>query len=150
MTFTQQWPSGHKGPVTTFMASCDGDCSGFMASDGKWFKIDQAGYTNGQWASEKLIAGRSDSSDTLGPIDSLVLRCRWQQMDFYHSSWAGFWAIRQSIPSYSSLNLTQLTFLPRRQLVRYEIVALHTVDQPQYYPGCVYVFRPHSARIPTT
>jgi hypothetical protein len=48
------------------MASCNGDCSSFTASNGKWFKIDQGGYTNGQWASDKLIASTSDSvSDTL-------------------------------------------------------------------------------------
>ena len=57
---TQQWPADHKGPVTTFMASCNGDCSSFTASNGKWFKIDQGGYTNGQWASDKLIASTSD------------------------------------------------------------------------------------------
>lgn len=51
-----QWPSDHKGPVTTFMASCNGNCSSFTATDGKWFKIDQGGYTGGQWASDKLIA----------------------------------------------------------------------------------------------
>lgn len=42
------------------MASCDGDCSSFTASDGTWFKIDQGGYTNGQWASDELIASTSD------------------------------------------------------------------------------------------
>lgn len=55
-----QWPSDHLGPVTTFMASCNGDCSTFEASNGQWFKIDQGGYTNGQWASAKLIASTSD------------------------------------------------------------------------------------------
>ena len=55
-----QWPSDHLGPVSTFMASCNGDCSNFKAADGKWFKIDAAGYTNGKWASQKLIAGTSE------------------------------------------------------------------------------------------
>ena len=41
------------------MASCNGDCSGLTASDGKWFKIDQGGYTNGKWASDQLIASMS-------------------------------------------------------------------------------------------
>jgi hypothetical protein len=44
------------------MTSCNGDCADFKAADGKWFKIDQGGYTNGQWASDKLIAGASDCS----------------------------------------------------------------------------------------
>jgi len=44
------------------MASCNGDCSGFKATDGKWFKIDEGGYTNGQWASDKLIASALDCS----------------------------------------------------------------------------------------
>jgi hypothetical protein len=92
------WLSDHKGPVTTFMASCNGDCSGFTASDGKWFKIDQAGYTNGQWASDKLIADGNKWTSTIP---------------------AGL--------------------ASGQYLVRYEIVALHSTGQPQYYPGCVQV-----------
>ena len=57
-----QWPADHLGPVTTFMASCNGDCSNFKATDGKWFKIDEGGYADGKWASQKLIAGASDCS----------------------------------------------------------------------------------------
>lgn len=66
MTFQwNTWPDSHKGPVTTFMASCNGDCSSFTASDGKWFKIDQAGYTNGQWAATKLIADGNKWTSTI-------------------------------------------------------------------------------------
>jgi len=92
------WPNDHKGPLTTFMASCNGDCSSFTASDGKWFKIDQGGYSNGQWASDKLIANDN----------------RWTS----------------TIPA---------GLASGQYLVRYEIVALHSVGKPQYYPGCVQV-----------
>jgi len=99
MTFQwTAWPADHKGPVTTFMASCNGDCSSFTASDGKWFKIDQGGYTNGQWASDKLIANGN----------------QWTS----------------NIPA---------GLASGQYLVRYEIVALHSVGEPQYYPGCVQV-----------
>lgn len=55
-----QWPGDHLGPVLTLMASCNGDCSTFNPTDGKWFKIDEGGYTNGKWASEQLIASTLD------------------------------------------------------------------------------------------
>jgi hypothetical protein len=98
MTFQwTNWPSDHLGPVTTFMASCNGDCSTFNSPDGKWFKIDEGGYTNGQWASQKLIANGN----------------KWTS----------------NIPA---------GLASGQYLVRYEIVALHSV-QPQYYPGCVQV-----------
>jgi len=99
MTFKwTNWPSDHLGPVTTFMASCNGDCSSFTASSGKWFKIDEGGYTNAQWASQRLIANGNQWTSTIP---------------------AGL--------------------ASGEYLVRYEIVALHSAGQPQYYPGCVQV-----------
>ncbi|KAF9501911.1 hypothetical protein BDN71DRAFT_499033 [Pleurotus eryngii] len=53
------WPGDHLGPVSTYMASCNGDCTNFDTSGARWFKIDAAGYDNGQWASAKLIADGS-------------------------------------------------------------------------------------------
>lgn len=50
----------HLGPVSTYMTSCNGDCTKFSNPSGaKWFKIDAAGYDSSekQWASDKLIAG---------------------------------------------------------------------------------------------
>lgn len=72
----KQWPSGklnhhflsqsvtavvvdHQGPVSTYMTSCNGDCTTFSTVGTKWFKIDASGYENGQWAATKLIASRS-------------------------------------------------------------------------------------------
>jgi len=99
MTFQwTDWPDSHKGTVTTFMASCNGDCSSFTASNGKWFKIDQGGYTNGEWAASKLIADGN----------------KWTS----------------NIPA---------GLASGQYLVRYEIVALHNINQPQYFPGCVQV-----------
>ena len=43
------------GPVSTYMTSCDGDCTKFDASNAKWFKVDSSGYTNGKWAATQLI-----------------------------------------------------------------------------------------------
>ncbi|TCD71245.1 Esterase/lipase/thioesterase [Steccherinum ochraceum] len=52
-----QWLADHLGPVSVYMASCNGDCTKFNAASGKWFKIDAAGYDAGkkQWASTQLI-----------------------------------------------------------------------------------------------
>jgi hypothetical protein len=49
------WPDDHRGPVTTWMTSCGGSCKNFDPTKAKFFKIDEAGYQNGQWASQKLI-----------------------------------------------------------------------------------------------
>ena len=43
------------GPVSTYMASCNGECQNFDVSGAKWFKIDAAGYSNGKWAATQLI-----------------------------------------------------------------------------------------------
>lgn len=45
----------HAGPITIMMADCNGDCKSFQASDAKWFKIEQQGWDNGKWATDKLI-----------------------------------------------------------------------------------------------
>ncbi|OSD06900.1 lytic polysaccharide monooxygenase [Trametes coccinea BRFM310] len=92
------WPDDHKGPVSTYMASCNGDCSKFDVSSAKWFKIDAAGYTNGKWAATQLIDNGY----------------KWTSV----------------IPSQLKAG---------QYLVRHEIVALHSVGQPQFYPGCAQV-----------
>ncbi|PPQ77226.1 hypothetical protein CVT25_011072 [Psilocybe cyanescens] len=50
--------SDHQGPVSTYMTSCDGDCSSFSANPARWFKVDADGYdpSNKQWAAARLIA----------------------------------------------------------------------------------------------
>jgi len=53
------FPPSHKGPVSTYMASCNGPCSSFSATGSKWFKIDAAGYDKGVWATTKLIAANN-------------------------------------------------------------------------------------------
>ncbi|CDO72529.1 Auxilliary Activities Family 9 protein [Trametes cinnabarina] len=92
------WPADHQGPVSTYMASCNGDCSKFDVSDAKWFKIDAAGYSNGKWAATQLIDNGY----------------KWTSV----------------IPSELKAG---------EYLVRHEIVALHSVGQPQFYPGCAQV-----------
>jgi len=56
MTFQwTAWPADHLGPVTTWMTSCGGSCKDFDPTKAKFFKIDEAGLSNGKWASSKLI-----------------------------------------------------------------------------------------------
>ncbi|KAK7687070.1 hypothetical protein QCA50_009570 [Cerrena zonata] len=64
----QNWPADHLGPVSTYMASCNGDCTKFSdPSSAKWFKIDAAGYDSSkkQWASAKLIADGASWTSTI-------------------------------------------------------------------------------------
>ncbi|KAI3618705.1 endoglucanase iv precursor [Moniliophthora roreri] len=52
------WRADHQGPVSTYMTSCNGDCSSFMVTGARWFKIDAGGYDQStrQWAADKLRA----------------------------------------------------------------------------------------------
>ena len=47
----------NRGPVLTYMANCNGDCTKFDGSNSPvWFKIDEAGLSSTQlWASKLLI-----------------------------------------------------------------------------------------------
>lgn len=62
VTFTwNTWPESHKGPVITYLAKCDGDCSKADKTTLKWFKIDAKGLISGDsnsgtWASDQLIS----------------------------------------------------------------------------------------------
>lgn len=60
-----RWPDDHLGPVSHYMASCNGDCKQFDTSDAQWFKVDEAGYDNGVWASTTLIKDNLSSTMTI-------------------------------------------------------------------------------------
>ena len=60
-----QWPADHMGPVSTYMTSCDGDCTKFDASSAKWFKVDASGFTNGKWAATQLIENGNKWTSTI-------------------------------------------------------------------------------------
>lgn len=59
-----KWPTNHHGPVITYLANCDGDCSTVDKTSLKFNKIDEASMSSntteqgkpGQYASDKLIA----------------------------------------------------------------------------------------------
>ncbi|THH00499.1 hypothetical protein EW026_g2044 [Hermanssonia centrifuga] len=69
VTFTMiRWPDDHLGPVDHYMASCEGSCTQFDATNAKWFKLDEDGYDNGVWASTKLIQNNLSASTTI-PAD---------------------------------------------------------------------------------
>ncbi|KAL7273290.1 hypothetical protein RUND412_003864 [Rhizina undulata] len=65
------WPSSHKGPVMTYMANCGGDCTSVDATTLSYFKINEAGYSNGTWASDTLIANNNSWSVTI-PSDIIA------------------------------------------------------------------------------
>lgn len=62
-----QWLDDHLGPVTTYMADCNNDCTNFDAASGKWFKIDAAGYDSKkkQWASDVVRANGNTWTSTI-------------------------------------------------------------------------------------
>ncbi|KAF8650452.1 hypothetical protein AX16_005254 [Volvariella volvacea WC 439] len=57
----QYWPGDHQGPVSTYMASCNGDCTNFDAYTARWFKLDADGYDpqSRTWGAARLIADGS-------------------------------------------------------------------------------------------
>ncbi|KAI1636637.1 glycosyl hydrolase family 61-domain-containing protein [Biscogniauxia mediterranea] len=60
------WPHGI-GPVLTYVAACDGDCSAADKTTLKWVKIDESGYdTSTQtWAAQTLIDNNSTWTTTV-------------------------------------------------------------------------------------
>ncbi|RDB30012.1 Cellulose-growth-specific protein [Hypsizygus marmoreus] len=55
------WPH-NTGPMLTYMASCGStSCDKFDSQNAKWFKIQQVGKVNGDWAQAKLKAGDAAS-----------------------------------------------------------------------------------------
>ncbi|KAF8639584.1 hypothetical protein AX17_001485 [Amanita inopinata Kibby_2008] len=61
------WPADHQGPVSTYMTSCNGDCSTFVTDNAKWFKLDADGYdpSSKQWAADKLRANNNSWTSTI-------------------------------------------------------------------------------------
>ncbi|CAI7662851.1 unnamed protein product [Penicillium glandicola] len=58
------WPDSHHGPVITYLASCNGDCSTVDKTTLEFFKIEEDGLIDGTtppgtWASDDLIAAGS-------------------------------------------------------------------------------------------
>jgi hypothetical protein len=58
------WPESHVGPVLDYLAKVD-DATAAKSSGLNFFKIDEAGYDNGQWAASKLIANNLTWSVTI-------------------------------------------------------------------------------------
>jgi cellulase len=49
------WPTSHVGPIIDYLAKVD-DATKATAKDLEFFKIDAAGFEDGKWATDKLIA----------------------------------------------------------------------------------------------
>lgn len=55
------WPESHHGPLITYLAACNGDCSTVDKTKLEFFKIEEVGLIDGSnlpgvWASDDLIA----------------------------------------------------------------------------------------------
>ncbi|KAI0266449.1 cellulose-growth-specific protein [Gloeopeniophorella convolvens] len=67
--WNQVWPHAY-GPMTTYLASCNGDCTSANTATLKWFKIDESGLISGTvfdgyWGSGKMIAQNSSWTTTI-------------------------------------------------------------------------------------
>ncbi|KAF7853255.1 hypothetical protein EAF04_010757 [Stromatinia cepivora] len=67
------WPDSHHGPVITYLANCNGDCSTVDKTTLEFFKIDEGGLIDdttvpGTWASDKMIANNNTWAATI-PAD---------------------------------------------------------------------------------
>ncbi|KAF3394432.1 Endoglucanase-4 [Penicillium rolfsii] len=67
------WPDDHHGPVITYMANCNGNCSDVDKTALEFFKIDAGGLIDdstipGTWASDELIAASYSRTLTI-PTD---------------------------------------------------------------------------------
>lgn len=65
-----EWPESHHGPVITYLANCNGDCSTVDKTALKFFKIHEAGLIDGSsapgsWASDDLIANNNSYTVTI-------------------------------------------------------------------------------------
>jgi hypothetical protein len=58
------WPESHVGPVIDYLAKVD-DATAAKSTDLEFFKIDAAGFSDGKWASDKLIANNNTWSVTI-------------------------------------------------------------------------------------
>ncbi|KAG2415291.1 endoglucanase IV precursor [Aspergillus terreus] len=61
-----EWPESHHGPVITYLANCNGDCSSVDKTSLEFFKIDQKGLIEGNtWASDQLISNNNSWTVTI-------------------------------------------------------------------------------------
>ncbi|KAF9874430.1 glycosyl hydrolase family 61 [Colletotrichum karsti] len=67
------WPESHIGPVLTYAAKCDGECTSADPATLKWVKIQEDGYDadKKQWAAAKLIADGNKWTATI-PSDLIA------------------------------------------------------------------------------
>lgn len=65
-----EWPESHHGPVITYLANCNGDCSKVDKTSLEFFKIDQKGLIDdsdvpGTWATDNLISNNNSYTVTI-------------------------------------------------------------------------------------
>jgi hypothetical protein len=65
------WSEGHRGPVLTYIAPCNGDCAGADKTSLRWTKIAESGLvsgpasTEGTWATDVLRKNKGINSATI-------------------------------------------------------------------------------------
>jgi hypothetical protein len=56
------WADSHKGPILSYVAPCNGDCTRAQKTALKFVKIDESGYLGGRrWATDSIVGGGTSS-----------------------------------------------------------------------------------------
>ncbi|KAF5329908.1 hypothetical protein D9758_018257 [Tetrapyrgos nigripes] len=114
------------GPVTDYIASCNGECSKFDAANADWVKLAEFG----------LDKSQSVSSELRNAMDG--------KPEPYYPKEQGLWGIAKLVQESSTWTVTIPQGLKNGQyLIRNELSAVHSPKSsgggPQLYVGCVQV-----------
>jgi cellulase len=58
------WADSHKGPILTYIAPCN-DCTSVKKGELKFIKIQEGGYSNGQWETDRMLKAGKISNATI-------------------------------------------------------------------------------------
>ncbi|KAF5329910.1 hypothetical protein D9758_018255 [Tetrapyrgos nigripes] len=114
------------GSVSDYIASCNGPCSNFDASNGDWVKLAQWGLDSSEWVSEEL---RNTMEGKPEP---------------YYPQGEGLWGIAKLVQDSSVWTVYVPSGLKNGQyIIRNELAALHSPKSsgggPQLYVGCIQI-----------
>jgi len=108
------------GPIVDYLASCDGDCTTYDATDANFVKVAEFGI---------------DMSQTIEPELRNLMAAK---PEVYHPSGAGLWAAAKMIQDHSSWTLNVPSSLKAGQYIwRSEMLNMHTANSAQSYIACI-------------
>jgi hypothetical protein len=60
-----QWPDSHKGPIISYIASCEGECTSVDKTKLEWVKFQQAGLAGKEWVTDRFLKAGKTSNATI-------------------------------------------------------------------------------------